>query len=224
MDYVLCLEFYRTLMSLIFAIFIQMYTFIYRFFSYCNKEPTHSCIGENHSSVKLWCSGKADDFCKNIDKSAVISIDNKLHDLSILGKNINQGHITNITRELCDVFSKAARITFGLKYNKNFSSDNTNTMNKKPWFNGECRSARKNFHLAKRIHKKCQSSENKDNLKEMSKNYKHTIDKCIKGYETDLTKKLKNLRSTNSKEYWKILNTSKSSNKCAIYINNIFNY
>lgn len=58
--------------------------------------------------------------------------------------------------------------------------------NKKPWFNGECRAARKNFHLAKRIHKKCQSSENKDNLKEMSKKYKHTIDKCIKGYKTDL--------------------------------------
>lgn len=46
-------------------------------------------------------------------------------------------------------------------------------MNKKPWFNGECRAARKNFHLAKRIHKKCQSSENKDNHKEMSKKYKH---------------------------------------------------
>lgn len=68
-------------------------------------------------------------------------------------------------------------------------------MNKKPWFKGECRAARKNFHLAKRIHKKCQSSENKDNLKEMSKKHKHTIDKCIKGYKTDLTRKLENLRT-----------------------------
>lgn len=91
----------------------------------------------------------------------------------MLGENISRSHITNITKELCDVFSGAARITFGLKYNKIFSSDNTNTMNKKPWFNGECRAARKNFHLAKRIHKKCQSSENKDNHKEMSKKYKH---------------------------------------------------
>lgn len=29
----------------------------------------------------------------------------------------------------------------------------------------------------------------------MSKKYKHTIDKCIKGYKTDLTRKLENLRT-----------------------------
>lgn len=77
-------------------------------FSYCSKEPTHSCIGENHPSVKLWCPGKADDFCNNIDRSAVISIDNKLHDLSMLGENISRSHITNITRELCDVFFRSS--------------------------------------------------------------------------------------------------------------------
>lgn len=67
-----------------------------------------------------------------------------------LGENLSQAQSTNITRDMCDVFSRAARITLGLKYNNNksSSSDNVYTINKKPWFNGGCRAARKNFHLA----------------------------------------------------------------------------
>lgn len=43
---------------------------------------------------------------------------------------------------------------------------------KKPWFNGDCRTARRKFHLAKRIHYRCNSTESKDNLKVLSKTYK----------------------------------------------------
>lgn len=97
-------------------------------------------------------------------------------------------------------------------------------MNKKLWFNGECRVVRKNFYLVKCIYKKCQLFENKDNFKEMSKKYKYIIDKCIKGYKMDLIRKFKNLCFINFKEYWKILNILKLLNKCVVDINNMFDY
>lgn len=133
-----------------------MYIILYCFFFlYCNKELIYSCIGENYLSVKLWCLGKVDDFCNNIDRLVVIFIDNKLYDLLMFGENISWSYIINIIRELCDVFFGVVRIIFGLKYNKNFLLDNINIMNKKLWFNGECRVVRKNFYLVKCIYKKC---------------------------------------------------------------------
>ena len=54
-------------------------------------------------------------------------------------------------------------------------------------------------------------------MKTVSKNYKHTISKCIKSYDNARINKLRDLRSSYPKEYWKILNFSdrrQSSEAC----------
>ena len=50
------------------------------------------------------------------------------------------------------------------------------------------------------------------------------MDKCIKDNKTDLTRKLKKMRSTNPKDYWKFLNASNTNNKCAVDINDMFQF
>ena len=49
---------------------------------------------------------------------------------------------------------------------------------------------------------------------------------CIKDYKTELTQKLTNMRSTNPRDYWKILNASNTNNKCAVdtCINDLFHF
>ena len=47
------------------------------------------------------------------------------------------------------------------------------------------------------------------------------MDNCVQRYRYDLSQKLKNLRSTNPKDYWKILNASSKDKKCAVDINDM---
>ena len=44
------------------------------------------------------------------------------------------------------------------------------------------------------------------------------MNECTKTHRKDLIQKLKSLRSTNSRDYWKILNGSNMSNKFAVDI------
>ena len=69
------------------------------------------------------------------------------------------------------MFSKAARKTLGLKHYK--TSPFSNESNKKPWFNGDCRTARRKFHLPKRMNYRYNSTESKTILKIFSKTYKN---------------------------------------------------
>ena len=43
-------------------------------------------------------------------------------------------------------------------------------------------------------------------------------------YRSALTNKLTNLRSTNPKDYWKILNSANKDKKCAVNIEDIYNF
>jgi hypothetical protein len=94
----------------------------------------------------------------------------------------------------------------------------------KPWFNLKCKTARKKYHLTKRIQEKLRSQDTKAAYKFASKHYKNTLDVSYKQYRKDLSKKLKTLRTKILKEYWKILNHSRTPSKNSADINDIFNF
>lgn len=192
-------------------------------FSHCKNLSTNECIGENQPTVKLWSADKAQDFCKNIDTSAVDAIQLDLEEMSVCVNNVCKTSVTTITTKICNVFHKAASDTFG-NYNMGCNKFSGKKSNNKPWFNKECRKARKNFHLAKKNHNNCKSEENLSHLKSQSKNYKRVMDECIKNYRKSITEKIKNVRTTNTKEYWKILNSTCKDKKCAVDINDYFNF
>jgi hypothetical protein len=50
----------------------------------------------------------------------------------------------------------------------------------KPWFNLKCKTARKKYHLTKRIHEKLQSQNTKSGYKFPDKHYKNTLDDSYK--------------------------------------------
>lgn len=68
-------------------------------------------------------------------------------------------------------------------------------------------------------HNEYKSEENLNYLKSQSKNYKRVMDECVKQYRKSITEKIKNVRTTNTKEYWKIFNSTCKDKKCAVDVN-----
>jgi hypothetical protein len=79
---------------------------------------------------------------------------------------------------------------------------------KRPWFNKECHLRRKVFFKAKNKFNSNDTVENKDSLKVASKTYKTEIKKQYKLYHKKLHQKIRNLKSSNPKEYWAIINNA----------------
>ena len=148
------------------------------------------------------------------------AIESFLNRLSSNIDSVSGADIYKVAIDISNVFTTAAKETFGLR--KNITPDNSKR--DKKWFNKDCRTARRKFHLYRRIHNRNKTVENKINLVTASKEYKNVMDKCIQKYRNDLSQKLKTIHSKNPKDYWKILNASSKDKKCAVDINDMYNF
>ena len=81
--------------------------------------------------------------------------------------------------------------------------------NGKPWFNQACKERRKQFFQAKAVYCKDKTDVNRNAKHIASRNYKKEINKQHKLYFKDFVNKLRNMKSKNPKDYWKIINESK---------------
>ena len=97
-------------------------------------------------------------------------------------------------------------------------------ISKKPWFNHECRMARTNHRQSKRnlIFRRSRNLE--ENTKRLEKYYKKVLDKSIRTHRQKIRNKINNLKSTNPREYWKIINSGKKKNSPEIPIDILFDY
>ena len=90
---------------------------------------------------------------------------------------------------------------------KYVKSSNTVT---EEWFNRSCWVKRQDYHKAKHRHTREKSEESQKNMVAKSKAYKREISKACKQKKWESAQKLKQLRSRDPKEYWKLLRGSKS--------------
>ena len=75
----------------------------------------------------------------------------------------------------------------------------------KKWFDSECKVKRKEYHNCKSKHRKSRNNVDLKNLRHASRNYKKTVKLAIHKYEQMFNKKLRNLRTSNPKVFWKLL-------------------
>lgn len=87
---------------------------------------------------------------------------------------------------------------------------------KRPWFNTECQRLRLQYRRTKNHRRRVNDVENFQFLTEASKAYKKCINKHFNDYKKDFIKKLRALKNSDAKAYWKLLNKSDSSNKSTI--------
>ena len=83
-----------------------------------------------------------------------------------------------------------------------------NVHNNKPWFNKECVNKRKAFFEAKCCYKLDKSLCNLNSMKKCSKEYKTCLSQAKCAYQNDLCKRVRDLRTSDPKQYWKVLNES----------------
>jgi hypothetical protein len=65
---------------------------------------------------------------------------------------------------------------------------------------------------------------NKQMLAESEKDYKRTLDKTQRKYRQNLCRRLKNMRTNDPKEFWKILNQGKRKTQSNISLQKLFEF
>ena len=138
-------------------------------------------------------------FVQNFDYTKMEILLNKMQ----MTDHASPAEVNGYVAEITDAFQAAATQINTNKSSKKLNQDN----NHKPWFGKECKTARRNYHLAKRIHHNIKSDENRANLLEASKHYKKTMNKFINKYTKSKCNKLRHMSTHEPKSYWKFLNS-----------------
>ena len=94
----------------------------------------------------------------------------------------------------------------------------------KPWFNFNCRKARNMYHVARKLYNKNKTEINRLRLKQVNKEYKSTLFKNQKQYKNVNINKLRNLKTSNPREYWRILNSEQAKQKTEACLNDLYNF
>ena len=135
--------------------------------------------------------------------------------------SINLEQINSMCMEIGQVFTNASVKSFPLAY----SSVSGNKTKSKCWFGYQCENARPKYHKTCKTTKKQPSDTNRTNLKTASKTYTNTMNFYINKHNKSTQDKLRNLKSKNPKDFWKIMNSlDKAKGNERINIETLYNY
>ena len=130
-----------------------------------------------------------------------------MNDINVLLDNTNDvtcAFVNNIVTSIGNLFCNSAE-KCKIKYTvskKTYCRDNAS----KPWYNDKCEHKRKEFFVAKNNVHINGNEVNQLALRACSKAYKQQLKKEHRLYFIELNKKIKDLQSTDPKEYWKMIN------------------
>ena len=139
--------------------------------------------------------------------------------MDCLERNANQDSIDSYYSQLCDMFVNVAQDVGICEWRRPHSYVNTNETkdknNQQPWFDTECRAARREYlnikNSLKRKLKFLGASEANcllNNYKSAGRLYKNLLRHKRRKYYRDLNESLRSLQASNPKEYWQLLNNN----------------
>lgn len=168
---------------------------------------------------------KCGEFFNNIDSVKVRELESNL---SVVNDNvdvINQMSVDALLDELCGIFISSGKVTFGTTpIRSSKSTQEKHKRDNKPWFDVDCKFARKNFRKLKRKFKTNRSRSNYNNMKQAEARYKKTLDEKYKLYCKNLSKNINDMKSNNSKEFWRFLKNSKKKCQPNIDISKLYEF
>ena len=126
---------------------------------------------------------------------------------NICKEDPTQENVDSLFKSLSDVLIDKAKDCGICRDRVSASNINSGSCNKrdKPWFDGECRYARSDYYRVRNKLKFICPLERVTKIRLASKRYKNILKKKKAEYFKALHKKLRNLRSNNSKDYWNFL-------------------
>ena len=95
----------------------------------------------DEEKIRKYEREKLNEFRTNLDTARFQDLENILETVDT--QDICQTQVNDIVDSISDLFVQAAKATFGTFQVRKHNSDTCNLENNKPWFNPECRSARK---------------------------------------------------------------------------------
>ena len=148
-----------------------------------------------------------DEFVNKLDSSMILDLEHELDQLLI--NHCEQGTINDMNERMCEILSSAAG---ECNMNKNMStkkrSNKSGANNNKKWFDKDCHIKKKDFHSAKNKFGFCKSKNNYDALRGTAREYTKAIRNAVRKYEKNFNRKLRSLRSSNPREFWKLICTN----------------
>ena len=112
-------------------------------------QQEHSSADATKSHLFVWDPEKCTAFENNIDNSKVHDVYSVIKELRSQ-PSVDENDVNKVTDAICNILITSAGKTLK-KRNNSCKITSMNTSNK-PWFNKSCRTARRKFHLAKRVH------------------------------------------------------------------------
>ena len=129
---------------------------------------------------------------------------------------VKQNDIDLLCGKLNDLFVDSAKLSGAYTERKRQNDKKSNSNKNKPWMDQEFYSKRKEYY---RVKNKLKRIGSKSMCNKESREFKKFVKLKKKNYHDQLNKKIRTLRSNNSKEYWDLLNRSteaKAKNKLCL--------
>ncbi|XP_033736865.1 uncharacterized protein LOC117325053 [Pecten maximus] len=150
--------------------------------------------------INKWKAEKAVDFVNNIDDDSIKYITDLINNCNDpLELNIDE-----LIDKCCNILLHAAKNSLGINIKKR-NVNNKSVASNKPWFDLNCKKARKTYRQCKVQYRRRRNEYFYNKYKESEKAYKYTMNKSIKTYKYDVRKKLETMKSKNPRDYWKLL-------------------
>ena len=190
------------------------------------KKNACKAIEQTPEKLIRWNERKSVEFISVIQNDAhsiqllIDKLDNLENDVEISDADLN-----SVVDDLTALFKNAAAKSFGFTNSQRRES----RANSKPWFNDECKAKRKQFHKSRKKYSFMKNVENRNLLNAHSKEYKYTLNKNYKKYQSDIERDLREKSKTDPKSLWKLLKKMSGENRKSkssdnIDIKNFFEY
>ena len=115
-----------------------------------------------------------------------------------------------LTSQCASLLYNAADVTGLIKSSNSVVSSNLGRRTRRnitrPWFDHECRRMQLKYRRIKNLRRRVSDIENYQALNDASKDYKKCLHKHFTSYKKDFIKKLRGLKNSDPKAYWKMLN------------------
>ena len=140
---------------------------------------------------------------------------------SLVLHDLDQNTMDELSKDLCSILIKPAKSVGISKLVKNTRNKkipmNLRRNKNKEWFNEDCEKLRKEYMQSKNKLREANNTDEKNiaqnNFNQKFYAYKKFIKKAQRKHNKELQKHIRNLKSSDPKAYWNILNKSKDSNK-----------
>lgn len=156
----------------------------------------------------VWSSNDVESFISNINTDQVTDICQNIAILTnsadVTADNINA--IVDDTKNLLLKAASSCNMIKQTKSNRNFTNMKKRAQPSKPWFNLACEDKRKSYFRVRNQLRRRHDAESRQCVRQSGKAYKKELNKQFRLYHEAVAKKLRNLKSTNPKDYWKIIN------------------